>query len=140
MSRTAALGFSSLQSVCTNPYSIYRGPPFCKPPRLRACAPAYAEEPRHESPRHRRKNRRIVSPRAPFPQISKPALDHARRQGDISQLAYLVMGGRDPAIAFLNGENVVLGGRPLAIATASPEGYVQVVEIIRSGASVPEST
>lgn len=68
------------------------------------------------------------------------SLDHARRQGDISQLAYLVMGGRDPAIAFLNGENVVLGGRPLAIATASPEGYVQVAEIIRSGASVPEST
>ena len=47
------------------------------------------------------------------------SLDHARRQGDISQLAYLVMGGRDPAVAFLNGENAALGGRPLAIATAS---------------------
>src|SRR3546814_16069458 len=74
MSRTAALGFSSLQSVCTNPYSIYRGPPFCKPPRLTACAPDYAEEPRHESPRHRRKNRRLSSPIPPFPQISKTPL------------------------------------------------------------------
>ncbi|WP_337180394.1 hypothetical protein [Sphingopyxis granuli] len=68
------------------------------------------------------------------------SLDHARRQGDISQLAYLVMGGRDPAVAFLNGENAALGGRPLGIATASSEGYVQVAEIIRSRASLPEST
>src|SRR3546814_6680978 len=47
------------------------------------------------------------------------ARDDARRQGDISQLAYLVMGGRDPAVAFLNADNAELGGRPLAIATAS---------------------
>ena len=43
----------------------------------------------------------------------------ARRQGDISQLAYLKMGGRDPAIAFLNNAHDTLGGRPLDIATAS---------------------
>ncbi|UNK78440.1 hypothetical protein MNQ96_12780 [Sphingopyxis granuli] len=78
--------------------------------------------------RHFRKYRSPLSP------------DHAKRQGDISQLAYLVMGGRDPAVAFLNGENAVLDGRPLAIATASPEGYARVAEIIRSGASVPQAT
>jgi hypothetical protein len=60
------------------------------------------------------------------------ARDDARRQGDISQLAYLTMGGRDPAIAFLNAEHPALGGRPLAIATASAEGYARVAGIIRA--------
>lgn len=59
----------------------------------------------------------------------------ARRQGDISQLAFLIMGGRDSAIAFLNSDNAELGGRPLAIATASPEGYERVAAAIRSSAS-----
>lgn len=58
--------------------------------------------------------------------------EDARRQGDISQLAFLTMGGRDPAIAFLNAENSELGGRPLAIATASAEGYEQVATAIRA--------
>lgn len=62
------------------------------------------------------------------------APDDARRQGDISQLAFLTMGGRDPAIAFLNAENPALGGRPLAIATASAEGYEQVATAIRAWA------
>jgi hypothetical protein len=60
--------------------------------------------------------------------------DDARRQGDISQLAFLTMGGRDPAIAFLNAENAELGGRPLALATASAEGYEQVAAAIRARA------
>lgn len=63
--------------------------------------------------------------RSPF------ALDDARRQGDISQLAFLTMGGRDPAIAFLNTDNAALGGRPLTVATASPEGYALVAAAIR---------
>ena len=60
------------------------------------------------------------------------APDDARRQGDISQLAFLTMGGRDPAVAFLNAENPELGGRPLAIATASDAGYEQVATAIRA--------
>lgn len=63
--------------------------------------------------------------------------DDARRQGDISQLAFLTMGGRDPAIAFLNTENPELGGRPLALATASAEGYEQVANAIRAFARDP---
>ncbi len=59
-------------------------------------------------------------------------LDDAKRQGDISQLAFLTMGGRDPAVAFLNAENTALGGRPLAVATASAEGYEQVAAAIRA--------
>lgn len=65
------------------------------------------------------------------------ARDDARRQGDISQLAFFVMGGRDPAVAFLNTENVELGGRPLALATASAEGYEQVAAAIRAWESGP---
>lgn len=63
--------------------------------------------------------------RSPFP------LDDARRQGDISQLAFSTMGGRDPALAFLNTDNAALGGRPLTVATASPEGYERVAAAIR---------
>lgn len=58
--------------------------------------------------------------------------DHARRQGDISRLAFQLMGGRDPAIAFLNGENEGLGGRPLVVATASAKGYARVADVIQS--------
>ncbi|MBJ7499804.1 MAG: DUF2384 domain-containing protein [Sphingopyxis sp.] len=65
------------------------------------------------------------------------ALDDARRQGDISQLAFLTMGGRDPAIAFLNTDNAALGGRPLTVATASPEGYERVAAAIRRWPSGP---
>ena len=61
----------------------------------------------------------------------RPSAD-ARRQGDISQLADLRMGGRDPAIAFLNTDHDALGGRPLAIATASAEGYARVAGVIRA--------
>ena len=66
--------------------------------------------------------------------------EDARRQGDISQLAFLTMGGRDPAIAFLNAENSELGGRPLAIATASAEGYEQVAAAIRAMAPGAETS
>ena len=67
--------------------------------------------------------------RSPLPR------DEARRQGDISQLAFLSMGGRDPAIAFLNADNAELGGRPLALATASAEGFARVAEAIRARAA-----
>lgn len=71
------------------------------------------------------------------------ARDDARRQGDISQLAFLTFrgtgagaeGGRDAAIAFLNTEDSELGGRPLAIATASAEGYARVAAAIHARAA-----
>ena len=52
-----------------------------------------------------------------------PRMDpaHARRQGDITRLAFLVL-GREAAIAFLNTAHAGLGGRPLELATASDEG------------------
>lgn len=81
----------------------------------------------------RRSNSFFRRSRAPF------ALEDARRQGDISQLAFLLLGGRDAAIAFLNAENDELGGRPLAVATASAEGYEQVAAAIRAWENTPRS-
>ena len=81
----------------------------------------------------RRSNSFFRRSRVPF------ALEDARRQGDISQLAFLLLGGRDAAIAFLNAENDELGGRPLAVATASAEGYEQVAAAIRAWKNTPRS-
>ena len=52
-----------------------------------------------------------------------PALpqDQAARQGEITRLAFLLL-GREQAIAFLNTEHRTLGGRPLDLATLSEEG------------------
>lgn len=63
------------------------------------------------------------------------APDAARRQGNISQLAFLLLGGRDPAVAFLNAVDGELGGRPLAVATASAEGYAQVAAAVQAKAN-----
>ena len=86
--------------------------------------PVVAEE--NATPAKSRSNSFFRQKRTPLPR------DDARRQGDISQLAFLTMGGRDPAIAFLNAENADLGGRPLAVATASDAGYEQVATAIRA--------
>ena len=64
----------------------------------------------------------------------------AKRQGDISQLAFLNMGGRDAAVEFLNSDNAALGGRPLALATASAEGFEQVAAMIRAMAPGAETS
>lgn len=45
----------------------------------------------------------------------------ARRQGEITRLAFLLL-GRETAIAFLNTAHAKLGGRPLDLATASDHG------------------
>lgn len=47
--------------------------------------------------------------------------EHAKRQGEISTLAFVLL-GRENALAFLNEEHLELGGRPLAIATESAAG------------------
>lgn len=51
--------------------------------------------------------------------------DEAARQGAISQLAFLLL-GREAAIGFLNTAHAGLGGRPLALATASAAGRAAV--------------
>jgi hypothetical protein len=63
---------------------------------------------------------------------SKPMpREEAVRQGDIARLAFQTL-GRDRAIAFLNTDNPLLGGRPLALATESVAGQRQVeAELVR---------
>lgn len=84
---------------------------------------------RQEMPTRARTNpfrrRRSFAPLAP---------QEARRQGAISTLAFQLLGGRDPALAFLNGECSELLGRPIAIATLSDAGYAIVEREIRSRA------
>lgn len=54
-------------------------------------------------------------------QTERLAPDLARRQGEITRLAFLLL-GREAAIAFLNTAHAELGGRPLDLATASDAG------------------
>lgn len=80
---------------------------------------AAASPPTRTNPFRRKRN---FAPLAP---------QEARRQGAISTLAFQLLGGRDPALGFLNAENVPLGGRPIAIATQSDAGYAIVEREIR---------
>lgn len=68
---------------------------------------------------------------------SRLAEHDARRQGEITRLAFLLL-GREAAIAFLNTAHAGLGGRPLDLATASDEGRNSVeAEIGRLAYAVP---
>jgi uncharacterized protein (DUF2384 family) len=57
--------------------------------------------------------------------------EEARRQGEITQLAFQLMGGREGALAFLNHADDALEGRPLDVAIASDAGFVRVEQVIR---------
>ena len=56
--------------------------------------------------------------------------DAARRQGEVTHLAFRALGGRDAAVEFLNLPDAALGGRPLDIAVASAEGAAKVAQAI----------
>ena len=56
--------------------------------------------------------------------------DKAIRQGDITRLAFEML-GKEEAIAFLNAENPRLGGRPIALAAESPAGQLHVETELR---------
>ncbi|WP_235913464.1 antitoxin Xre/MbcA/ParS toxin-binding domain-containing protein [Croceibacterium salegens] len=58
------------------------------------------------------------------------APDSARRQGEITRLA-LVLLGREGALEFLNGQNAGLGARPLDLAIASEGGRARVETELR---------
>ena len=53
------------------------------------------------------------------------AADEAKRQGEITLLAFQLL-GKDAAIAFLNTENAQLGARPLDVAIGTAEGFGRV--------------
>lgn len=60
--------------------------------------------------------------------------DQAARQGNITRMAFDLL-GKDGAISFLNSELADLGGRPLAIATASAAGQARVLTAMQNLAS-----
>lgn len=61
----------------------------------------------------------------------KLSQESARRQGEVTHLAFLLLGGRDAAIEFLNNPDVGVGGRPIDVAIASAEGAATVTRAIR---------
>ena len=69
--------------------------------------------------------------------VAPLAPERARRQGAISALAFRLLGGRDPALAFLNTEDAALGGRPIAVATQSEAGYASIEREIRARSAFP---
>jgi hypothetical protein len=54
----------------------------------------------------------------------------ARRQGDITTIAFMLLGGKEPAMAFLNTVSNELGARPIDLAAESDEGLAKVNRII----------
>lgn len=66
-------------------------------------------------------------PNMRFRRSSAPRLesDSARRQGEITRLAFHLL-GRERAIDFLNSDSTELGARPLDLATASAAGCATV--------------
>jgi hypothetical protein len=65
---------------------------------------------------------------------NKLPADSARRQGEVTHLAFLRLGGRDAAVAFLNAPDDALGGRPIDIASARAEGAAAVIAAIEERA------
>jgi hypothetical protein len=86
---------------------------------------------------------------APTPASNKPQMnrfrkkysavrlspDQARRQGEVSRIAWTALGGRDAVVAFLNTQDDELGGRPLDLAVDSDEGMARVLEVIAARAA-----
>jgi uncharacterized protein (DUF2384 family) len=54
----------------------------------------------------------------------------AQRQGQAAKLAWTRFGDSAAAVAFLNTHHDALGGRPIDLAVASPEGLAAVEQLL----------
>lgn len=72
--------------------------------------------------------RRMFTKASTVPKLSAESL---KRQSRITHLAFSLFGDSARAIEFLNQSNPNLGGRPLAVATASGDGFLQVEQAIK---------
>lgn len=70
--------------------------------------------------------------RSDQPRLSR---EEAERQGRASTLAFMALKDSGKAVAFLNGHDDALGGRPIDLAVASPEGLRAVEAAIAGLAS-----
>lgn len=75
-------------------------------------------------------------PRRHFGRNTKVVLapERARRQGQITHLAFTFLGGKEEALAFLNTHHPRLGARPLDLATDSKEGFLAVESELQQSA------
>lgn len=81
---------------------------------------------------------------APEPSLARPARkpfrrsfnaprltrEQADRQGRLSRVAWDAWGDRDRVVAFLNGHDEALGGRPIDLAVGSDDGLAAVERAI----------
>lgn len=63
------------------------------------------------------------------------APDVAARQGRVASLAFAAFKEREAVMAFLNTHDDTLGGRPIDLAIASPEGLAAVEAALLARAS-----
>lgn len=75
----------------------------------------------------------IIRPKWRSHKVDHPRLSSEveARQSRITQMAFTSLGGRDQALSFLNELNPTLQARPLDLAMASAEGYLEVEAAIR---------
>lgn len=85
------------------------------------------EQPPANNPRVLRFRRAQVGP--------KLTRDQSRRQSAVATLAWQMLDGRDEIAAFLNTDDLALGGRPLDLAIASDEGFNRVETALRERAA-----
>ena len=69
----------------------------------------------------------------------RPRLGKAetKRQGEIVNLAFTLLGGRDEALAFLNITSNILKARPIDLAMRSELGFLRVETLLRKMAGKP---
>lgn len=63
--------------------------------------------------------------------------EEAQRQGNVARLAWSAFQDKDRVVAFLNGHDEALGGRPIDLAVASDAGLAAVTEAINVSAVQP---
>jgi hypothetical protein len=63
----------------------------------------------------------------------------AKRQGEITVIAFQLLGGKLGAMAFLNNRHADLDARPIDRAIESEEGFAQVEAVIRAMASADQT-
>jgi len=94
--------------------------------------------PKHDKPRTALASAR-TNPFRRNRKVTPLASEDAQRQGAISALAFQLLGGRDAALDFLNTEDAILSGRPIAVATRSEAGYANVERELRARSLVRDA-
>ena len=71
------------------------------------------------------------------PERPRLGKDESRRQGEIVNLAYTLLGGKEEALSFLNITSKVLNARPIDLAMRSDLGFLRVETLLRKMSGKP---